>query len=228
MNVLMAQNADALIYFFEVNDPIHNPAAGHIDYFTATYNTGTEQLQWETRFSPNSDGMFPNGFWLVLSDGPNPKNHFNEYAIFYGDTINNKLTTYVYSGENSGNSWFNPGEFIQASSTDLYWSDAGGQRTIGFQVATSFINVYTPTTPGTNDWDGAQFGEELGIWFHPTILTQVSYGDNWQLTEFSFSQQGWYDAHSLGTEIIPEPASLALLSLGLGGIGFIRRKKKRS
>ena len=38
-----------------------------------SFNDVTERLVFESVFSPVGNNLFPDGGWLVLSDGPNPK-----------------------------------------------------------------------------------------------------------------------------------------------------------
>ena len=56
------------------------------------------------KFTDNGDS---DGFWLVVTDGDNPKGDGSSHAILYGDIENNRVTAYTYDGTNSANSYQN-------------------------------------------------------------------------------------------------------------------------
>ena len=191
--------------------------------FSAAYNDATQQLTWSSTIH-EAGGNLADGFWLVLSDGPNPKNNFNEYAIFYGDSNTGNLTSYVYNGANSASSWNNPGEFIQsfALTTD---TSVANEVTFSFSIDVSGLNAHVPATPGTNDWDGASFASQIGIWYHPVVFGAApTYNADDSLASFRVSKNGWYDTSDQDT-VVPVPAAAWLFASGLIGlIGVSRRR----
>ena len=226
--LLSSGSAFATVWEYEINNPPGNANAGDITNVSTSYNDITSDFSWEATFdpSPNANAYLPTGFWLVVSDGENPKNDANEYAILYGDTLTNTLTAYVYSGQNNANSWNNPGEFIASYTGMLDVTDAGGQRTIGFDMNALGINAFTPTTPAPdgNDWDGVAFGSQIGIWFHPFVHTlgQITYDEEGRITSFGTNATGWYDTAFRQTEI-PTPLTLSLMLVGLVGLRRLKR-----
>ena len=223
--LLLSTQASAVAYSYSIDNPPGSANAGDVSNFSTTYQTGTEVLTVSSTIKKDN-GKLADGFWLVLSDGPNPKHHFNEYAIFYGDGISGNLTSYVYNGVNSSNSWYNPGEFVESFAGGLTADySVTDEVTFSFTIDASYINAYVPTTPGTNDWDGAMFGQNIGIWYHPAVFgTAPTYNQNGSLASFPVSSGGWYDTAYRWTNV-PAPAISMLLLTGLiGMIGLGRRR----
>jgi len=224
-SLTIATQARAISYMYDTDNPPGSAAAGDVTNFLTTYKTVTEQLTFSSTIKKES-GHLADGFWLVLSDGPNPKHHYNEYAIFYGDGITGNLTSYVYSGENNANSWQTPGEFIQAfASAVTVDNSVTDEVTYGFSIDVSFINAYVPVSPGINEWDGAQFGGQLGVWFHPAEFTSTPTYNNESLASFPVSRGGWYDTAFQQSTVVPEPAISLLLITGL--IGMVGRRRRK-
>lgn len=221
--LLVAGNAAyaAPTYQYDVQNPSNNGAynndAGEIESIATTYDQGDEQLSWQHTIA-DKGGQASDGFWLVLSDGPNPKYNRGEYAILYGDSNANRLTAYEYSGQNNGNSWQNPGNFLD--SFGLSYSHSNGAGTFDFDIDVSGING----APLGSDWNGAQFGSEIGIWFHPVLDADFTYNGD-RITQFSPSQEGWFDTSNQTTSQVPLPGSAWLMALGLAI--FARRLWRR-
>ena len=224
--ILAAAPADAGRYLFSIDDPSGSARAGDIRNVSTSWNEDTNVFSWSSTIDRHN-GRLADAFWLVVSDGPNPKSLHNEYAILYGDVVNNRLTAYVYNGVNSSSSWHTPGEFIEAFAgvLDVDESNDGNRRTISIAMDASTINGYTPTQPGVNDWDGLLFGERVGIWFHPLVLGNATYDASGGLTAFNYSGSGWYDtANRSASYDVPAPAS-AFLFLAFGALAVARRQR---
>jgi len=187
----------------------------------------------------NDDGS-KDGFWLVVSDGENPKANANEYAILYGDRAANRITAYNYDGKNNANS-FKTGDVL--GTFDDVFSTANGQTMFSLDV--SGIN-------GAFDnegWDGVGFGEQIGIWFHQSSDSQFAYNADGSIADYSFGGQMWLDTANdnagqrtcgptdrrffcspnptaptnTGGGSVPAPGGLALILMGLAGFR-LRRK----
>ena len=229
--LMVSSGASATIYDFFEADPGGSNGAGDIKNFSATYNNVTEDISWSTTVE-RSGGNLANGFWLVLSDGENPKNDVNEYAILYGDGINGNLTAYVYNGANSSSSWSNPGELVQSFTLGVLGINdvSANEREFSFSFNASTINSHDPDNAlnATDDWDGIAFGPEIGIWFHTLVFagSGPSYDSNGGLTSFPVGPSGWYDAKNLETSVVPVPAAVWLFGSALIGlVGFGKRRK---
>ena len=186
--------ASATVYSFEDSSGRWTGGGILTESFSASYDTDRQLLDFSATVNGSASHATADGFWLVLSDGPNPKTHVNEYAILYGDAVNNRLTAYVYDGVNSADSYRDVRRYITSYSGVLDYTDLGGGRS-SFSVSgldVSTINAYTPWFGGTNDWDGVAFGENIGVWFHPAMMDSLTYACT-LLVKFNHEVQGWYD-----------------------------------
>ena len=183
---------------------------GTFDSIFAEYSTGTSQLTWEVD-NAVKNGSLMDGFWLVLNDGLNNPKGSDGLAIFYGDYNADRLWAFEYNGQNNPNSYASQGYLGDLSSSLI---ESGTKRGFSLDVSTIFNSL--PTS--------APFGDQIGIWFHPTWGTLTFAGAQDRLTDWNYESQSWYDRSGQPTAQVPEPASLALLALGLAGIGVTRRR----
>ncbi|MEM7016577.1 MAG: PEP-CTERM sorting domain-containing protein [Pseudomonadota bacterium] len=211
-----------------------NGGAGKLKEVTTSFDTNTDMFSWSYTIGKKM-GMHSDGFWLVVTDGPNPKQHDNEYAILYGDVDNNRLSVYEYNGQNSSNSWNTPGRLLATYDGAMNVSMMSGKRTVDFSIDVSAVNnpghpnLSPAVTPA--DWRGVQLGESLGVWFHPSVNTGVSYNADNEITGFNYSKQGWYDFGNRETDVeyvpdVPEPHTLLIFTVGLLGFAASRKFRK--
>lgn len=236
-----------------------NATVFNADYHDAgvwsAYDSYNEAFALSYRSDQGKDG-----FWLVVTDGENPKGDGTSNAILYGDLTNNRITAYTYNGENSNDSFTN-GTLI--GTYEGVFSSGGIHPRFGYELTNFSLDVSDINNAFGNDFDGVQLGEQAGIWFHQSSGTQFSYGEDGSITDYVFDNQMFLDrgndaTRNLGSvncaagEVgaaryldscnsarlaqatagggtgggsVPAPGGLALLLVGLAGLG---RKLRRS
>ena len=218
--------ASATVWQYDIDNPPGSAGAGDITNVTTSFDDVSEVFSWEYTITESAVG-FSDAFWLVVSDGPNPKGVQNQLAILYGDLAANRVSAFQYNGQNNQNSFMNPGQFIESFDGVLNVSTTATERTIGFSIDVTNINDYIPTpAPSPSDpWEGVRFDDNLGIWFHPSADSTITYDNNGELDGYTFQRQGWYDTANRTTTVVPAPAPLALLGLGLMALLGLRRSR---
>ena len=221
-----ASTAPATVWHYDIDDPNGSANAGDISCVTTSFDDVSEVFSWEYTITESAVG-FSDAFWLVVSDGPNPKGVQNQLAILYGDLAANRVSAFQYNGANNQNSFMNPGQFIESFDGVLNVSTTATERTIGFSIDVTNINDYVPTPAptGSEAWEGVRFDDQLGIWFHPSAGSTISYDANGEVDGYTFRRQGWYDTSNRTTTVVPAPAPLALLGLALMAMLGLRRSR---
>ena len=213
----------------------------------SSFDTSTNTYGMKFRDDGDKDG-----FWLVVSDGTNPKTNENEFAILYGDRAANRITAYAYDGQNNANSFQN-GTLL--GTYENVFADAGQHPTRGYDITMFTLDVSEINSAFTNEgWDGVQIGEQAGIWFHQSAGSDFKYDDFGSIVDYTFSDQMYLDrgfdtsyrldctarpdgpACGAGTSInqpsgsgggsVPAPGGLALILVGLAGLGRKFRNTK--
>jgi len=240
--------------YYEYNLPVPdgkgNDGAGQITNLYASYDPHTSELTFNADIKANGQNVLANGYWAVINDGPLPKWHDNEFSIFYADTLNNRLTSYVYNGNAvsesySGNSWLN-GELIKSYSGALTTTATSNSIAIDFSIDVSAINNYTTSVaPSGNheghQWQGAQFAETVGMWVHPVFLDNIEYDANGAITALDIGtyadgslKQSWRDFKDANSTyvvsehaVVPVPAAAWLFGTAIMGLLMASKRKSK-
>ena len=191
----LTQLASATTYEYSATNPTGGTGAGNVSSIFTSYDPLAQQLTWQATISGASSSL-ANGFWLVLSDGPNPKGIADEFPIFYLDAsksfdtsgnatgIAPTLSAYAYNGVNGFDSYATPGVTLLSSASGLNWNasdsllatGSSATHTLGFTIDTALLNntaavgaAFTASSTPFNptNWEGTGFGPQIGIWFHP-------------------------------------------------------------
>lgn len=214
--VAFSTSAHALTYEYEVGAGTFGGGHGYkYDSIKTTYNDQTNILNWEVA---HSGTVIPKNFWLVISDGENPKYNVNEYAIFYGSYDNSILSAYEYNGQNNEKSYQSL-PFIGDFSAGL--TENGNK--LGFSIDVTGIKAFNSSA----EWDGAVFAEKIGIWFHP-FFGEMETDQDGKITLLDIKKQGWYDVGHKYTTVVPVPAAVWLFGSALAGFAGISRRKAKA
>ncbi len=270
--VLMGANAvQADVYGFQWDRPpgfdgsvgpiFTNTEAGVVTNVTTQFDSVSQSLSFIAAFEPEpGTGQLPDGFFLVINNGPMPIGTDGEYAILYFDAVSDTtpiLTAYSYNGENGADSFFDgavapgnqaPDPIVSSENDPTFVTaaasvDTTGGRVVSFTIDTSAINSHSPLYGSDADWNGIGFDENIGIWFHPYSLLHPAYGQDgflvpdpagtswleWgQYPDQGEQFHGWFDATDQPSDLlIPEPASLALIGLGVVALSGRGRRDHR-
>lgn len=198
-----------------------NDAGGTVETIAATFSATTKRLVFDVTFSATSGGpLFTKGFWLVLDNGPNPKQHPGELAIFYFDATTlaaPRMSVYAFNGADAATSWSDgdpgttgdqPGDLIKGVHETSYINAivaedimvmGQARRHLSFDIDASDIVSHVPLYPAASPWHGSGFDRALGLWLHGVGGFTASYessggGNRGGITSLVTEHEGWLDA----------------------------------
>lgn len=205
-----------------------NDAGGTVESIVSTFDSATKRLTFDVLFSgPNNSGGAPatNGFWLVLNDGPNPKNNPGELAIFYfdaskvfdADPLDNAvvMTAYEYNGRNDNSSWNNGDGDNNANEGNDFNGLIYGKNESGL-----FINSVT----AANESGGTRRRMRFDINAAAIVGRSPSYpdaGTTWHGTGFDDQLGIWFHPAQIFNAGYQSSGRGKITSLSVSGEGWI-------
>ena len=209
---------NSFAYIWE-SPPHVSAGAGVPVHYEFTYSPLLQTARVVATFKAEENGAIPEALQGAFNAGGNPKGHDGELAFFYFDAQDlsqPKLTVYAYNGV-SQDSWQDGSNQAGIQEPDLIHSsivddsfvrefiavdNPDGTRTLGFEISTLTINKHSPKYPDINGepWQGMQWSEVLGIWFHWTDSLTAVYNEQGYLTEWTKIRLGYTDSAELSTQ----------------------------
>ncbi|MFK7840399.1 MAG: VWA domain-containing protein [Bdellovibrionales bacterium] len=199
-------------YSFTKNNPPGSDNAGDIKNVSTNYNETTNEFSFSVSIEDNAEG-----FTLAINNGPNPKGHGGEMALFYFDASGAEpiVSVYAYNGLNTQTSWKDGGKedgtqpadkILTSLTNDNAFSnisvttDTDGNKIMQFTMDATNIIDHQPTYGPDGEWSGVGFDSSVGIWLHPSAGLETSYDENGYLTRWDLQSQSWYDSANQPTE----------------------------
>lgn len=220
---------------------------GSMTNLTASYNEATELFTWDVTLgripiwqatsTPDSaipDGnRLPDSYTLIVNSGGGVPTSANadevvQLNLDFTDLNNPLLTAYSYlpgGSEHDGTLLIDSQDTSSIQTLAVSQPDPEHVR-IQLALDATVLN----SSINSPNWEGLQFEEEIGVWFHYFTGTTTAYDANGSLTQLTNiagnADAFWLDTDTLPTttENVPEPSALFLLGISTL-LGFSRRTR---
>jgi PEP-CTERM motif len=203
----LASLSMATVYTYSNSNPaaISGGEAGRntMTYFSTSYDSYNQSLSFSNTWATSASNDRPDGFWVVLSDGPNPKGINNQLPIFYvdfnqglacnpspcqpgqGSTPQNRITAYTYDGVNGPFSYNTNPSPLQSWENAITMSSTTNSFSTNFSINMAALNTQFGGNVAGNGL-GADFSNQVGVWFHwfdECAPQQITYAANTSATK---------------------------------------------
>lgn len=232
-------------------------SAGALNSLTLSYDSDDERLTLLAAFAPEpGSGNLPDGFSLVLNNGPSAVGEPGRYAVLHFRAAHESqdpiLSAFVYNGagkDGASRSYRGRPDRIISSRRDsdwVHWAsvvDGPGGRVLSFDIDVSTINSHVPRHGDPADWFGIGFDDTIGMWMTPYARQWPGHPDHnpfgmddprwwmggwrWGRGFGPFVDQGSFDFADLSANRnVNIPAPATLGLIGLGGIALMSRDRR--
>lgn len=238
----LCASAHASVYTYHysqsgVGAPAAQNTGGYVDSIDAQFDSSSKRLSFSAAFGPATGQTWlgTHGFWMVMSDGPMPRDTASKYGVFYFDgsvPATPRLTVYTYNGSGTPMSYLGgdlirsawDGSYINSIADQDKTISSGYRRVMSFDIDATSIISHTPAPAGSGAWVGAGFGQSLGLWIYPVLGFSATYNAQGGIGTIAYSDPGWLGLSNIVTQGgTPAPGAAALL--GLGGAFAARRRR---
>ena len=223
--IAAANPSEALTFSFRCPpDCPESDGAGRFLESEFRFDDSSLDFSWTALFE-QVDGRLPDGFWLVVSEGRARNQSEDGLAILYGDGATGRVSAYVYDRERKRDSFSDPALFIDTFPGALVFTDQpAGRRLLELTLNAGTINSFS-SDPG---WRGLAFDEDIGIWAHASVGTEIPFASDGRVLDFSKIDDTSFDRGNRQAAVIPEPDTGLLLAAGLTVLGWRTRLSKRT
>ena len=192
------------------------------------YDDAALELEWSASFARNAQGIAPDGFWAVFTDGPTPRQATGELAILYGDAASGDVWAYAYDPERGRATWRDPERFLIRFDDAVRFEDAGDVVAMHLALDLAPLQAPDPALGLGPDWRGIDFGPGIGVssqFFDGTPdggSTRAR--DSGALLRLDLGSHTSWGRHARLAQPMPEPSAALVFTLGLGVIGWGARR----
>jgi hypothetical protein len=144
------------------------------------FHVAPELFTWRSKYVPDGQGRLPDAIWILVSEGPDPQETTEEFAILYGDVTTGRVSAYVYGKDDGGDSWQTQ-PFIASFPNALTTSVSGGVTELNLVIDATIINSF----PGPPTWKGVFFSWTIGFWAAALCNTSFEFGPSGEILNFT-------------------------------------------